>query len=305
MFELFRVIREYQQKKRLKKLLKRRLLFMSNKKIQLKNGQYFVNGQVMNDVEIVDSMSDWARDNFIFRNNDVYLPNVPAPLLSANNLNEFEDIDVNKFSSKYGNYALKYLLYNAFLVGYKSGIEKANNDSIDLIHKEIDELSDKSIPAIRDDVDSKPPKKPSKNTSSSKKKKKNITVKKEDDAVNNASNKKSSKDTYDIEETVKEEEAPNTTVYDDENNLVISSSLYKDKSYQKYLSTIVEMVFDKYGMSVDDISTKNFPSYILGEAVIELEKADTINDEQEAIKDEFYGYLKSKLDSLTKDNTTT
>ena len=276
---------------------------MSNKKIQLKNGQYFVNGQVMNDVEIVDSMSDWARDNFIFRNNDVYLPNIPAPLLSANNLNEFEDIDVNKFSSKYGNYALKYLLYNAFLVGYKSGIERANNDNIDLIHKEIDELSDKSIPVTRDDVDSKPPKKASKSTSSSKRKKKIITVKEEDDV--NTSNKQSSKDTYDIEETVKEEETYNTTIYDDYNNLVISSSVYRDKSYQKYLSTIVEMVFEKYGMTVDDMTTKNFPSYILGEAVIELEKADAINDEQEAIKDEFHVYLKSKLDSLTKDNTTT
>ena len=92
--------------------------------------------------------------------------------------------------------------------------------------------------------------------------------------------------------------------YDENNHLIIDSKRYKLGSYEKFISTVVEDKLKEHGMTIDNIYTDNFPTYIIAEAALKVKDQDVINEDQVRVRDQFYSYLDDFRKSLTKKNTT-
>jgi len=298
------------KKKLLKRLLKERMFKMNT--LDVKDFEYIIDGKVYNDKEIVDMMMDWATRYFIFRNNDVFLPEVPPALITDAFKEKYPELDTNKFIDKFGNIALKYLMYNAFLIGYEAGIANKSNE----VDKQIEERVEEST------IEEEKPIKSKRRASS---KKETIIVDNSDkieeetvdhiidgdeiaNSIKEELNKSESK-----EEVIKDEnkeEIPTSKRYIPERiqidkNLVIDSSAYPDRTYEKFISSVIENKLHQYGMTPSDMLIKSFPTYILGEVLNEIENSDAINDDQVAVRTKFYNYVKDIHEDLTKINTTT
>jgi len=300
------------KKKLLKRLLKERMFKMNT--LDVKDFEYIIDGKVYNDKEIVDMMMDWATRYFIFRNNDVFLPEVPPALITDAFKEKYPELDTNKFIDKFGNIALKYLMYNAFLIGYEAGIANKSNE----VDKQIEERVEEST------IEEEKPIVHSKRRASSKKE--TIIVDNSDkieeetvdhiidgdeiaNSIKEELNKSESKEEI-IKDEDKEEEIPTSKRYIPERiqidkNLVIDSSAYPDRTYEKFISSVIENKLHQYGMTPSDMLIKSFPTYILGEVLNEIENSDAINDDQVAVRTKFYNYVKDIHEDLTKINTTT
>jgi len=296
-----------------------------DKKIELKDNQYSIDGEVKLDVELVNEVSKWVTDNFIFRGNDIFLPNVPFPL-SAKNITKYKDLKVETFASKYGNVALKYLVYNIFLLGYEAGKEREKIDEKENIEKDIDEMIDKSVPIkkvektkeeikedkIKEEVDEE-----SKIETS--------TVSKDEDEI--VEELKPTEEVFinkeeliskeeEIEESEEDEEDENLVEVDEngkaihvffskDKKLVVKSSIYSNKTLEKVLCIAIEKRLNIYGITMDDIENTQspVPSFILGEILIDIEEIQAVTDEQKETKDLFYNYFKNLQEKITKSNT--
>ena len=293
MFKKIKSIHDYFKKKKLKKLLKERIIKMGNT-LDIDEGQFIIDGKVYNDKEIIDRMMEWASKNFVFRVNDVFLPEVPEPLISYKVKEKHKELDIPTFIDKYGNFALKYLMYNAFILGYESGLNKGNNDHNEEVNHIVDDMINKSeIKEKEETVD------------------KIINEEEIITTINEAI--KPAKDDFmnppveddEKEETVVPEPVPLEPHKEEKTTLDLNSSSYPDRTYEKFITSVIEQKLHSYGMSPNDITIKGFPTFILGELLIEIEKADAINDDQKAIKDKFYNYIKDIHTEVTKVNTTT
>jgi hypothetical protein len=313
MKEIVNFIKDYFVKKKLKKILKRRLLKMSDK-INLKDDEYIINGKVMKDTDVVNEITHWALQNFIFRANDVYLPNIPAPLFGMNNIAKHNDLEVENFTKKYGNVSLKYLLYNAFITGYEAGIARGQNDASDYVDKNIEKIVNESEEKKEVITKKKSSKTKTKNVvEDSLPENKDKVKQKEKEAIAESTKKdikkkeNEKKKNLDIKEETNEEnneKKPFTSYqYDENNRLIVSSNAYAMGSYEKYISMVIEKRIGIYGLQVDDLYN-NIQSYILAEVLIDINEADTVDANQEKVKQVFYDYFKNLQETTTKENTT-
>ena len=293
--------------------------------LDVKEFEYIIDGKVYNDKEIVEKMMEWATRYFVFRNNDVFLPEVPPALITDAFKEKYPELDTNKFIDKFGNIALKYLMYNAFLIGYEAGIaNKANetNKQIETMVEESEEVEDeKPIPAKP--AAKRRPKKKTVIIDNSNKVEETV-----DQIIDGAEIANSIKEELNKSEEVINEETSNedqleniTNITEDDiptnvkrytpekiqvdRDLVIDSSAYPDRTYEKFISSVIENKLHQYGMTPSDMLIKSFPTYILGEVLNEIENSDAINDDQVAVRTKFYNYVKDIHEDLTKINTTT
>ena len=277
--------------------------------VKLKNGEYNINGKIFSETEIVKELTRWASENFVFRSNDVYLPNVPVPLFGYESIIKHTDLNPQEFIPKFGSISLSFLMYSAFMNGYEAGRMQEKSDMIETINKTIEDAKVEFVEKTKKET-------PKKKTPTGKRK---TPVKKENNKEEIKEEKseevvKQSEIIYEklLDETIKDSKLYDKEEVDKVNNeseeeiteIIIDSSKYKDGTYEKYISIIIEDVFKKYGFAVEDSEIKGFPTYILGEVLLEIEKAETINEKQDKVKQDFYNYFKEKHESLTKTNTT-
>lgn len=279
-----------------------------NKKIEVGDNQYIINGKAYSDAEIIEEMVNWTNRGFIFRANDVLLPHEIAPLFGASALQRHEDLSIPTFIQKFGSVSLKYLLYNAFLGGYDAGIARGKNDSNEYLDKTIENIfnepSQHSEPVIKNeekvvniepDINIEPDEKDS------------VVEKAINTAKEFASKFAKDKETIDNPSEIDDDEniEYDRFHYDANGRLLISSNGYKLGTYEKFISTVIESRMNRYGMSVDDIYEKNgVPTYILAEAIMDVKDSDTVDEYQNEIKEIFHSYLESVHENLTKTNTT-
>lgn len=351
--EIFRLIKDYLSKRKLKKLLKERIIKMEVRK-EIKENEFMIKDMIMSDTEVVDRLMQWASKYFIFRQNDVFLPEIPDDMVFPNvDVINHPEIKISSFRDKYGNFALKYLLYNAFISGYEAGKYKGSSDERDKLADQIGKIVEESkakIRPIKNIFSSEPSEEVEEEIKNHEEyleklaqEERNINEEfdnEEDELLNeledisfdednNSSNEKVdrllnnlsndievdepiSKYEEDIEEEIsrpkKKRKKKNFLNRTEEVNSVedldLDPSSYPERTYEKFITTVIENKLHQHGMNPNDIKISSFPTFVLGEVLFEVEKADTINKEQEKIKNKFYNYLENLHERITKENTT-
>lgn len=296
MLELFKIIREYFARKKLKKLL-RRFLNMENSDnfVKLTENEYIIDGIKYNREDILKEITKWARENFIFRSNDVFLPNPPTPLFGSNTLVNHPSLKIENFKAISG-VSFHYLAYSIFLIGFDAGRNSFKSETAEFITKRIDEIADKAV-YVPTKVEKEGKEEDNKSSTT------------ENDIINSLEEKQNETNNK-IDELRKLLEEgkiePSPIIQNDETEnekLIINSNYYKPKTYEHFISSVIERKLSSFGMTVEDASTSNIPTYIIGELLLEIKNQDAINNEQIEIRERFYNYFKNIQERLSKENT--
>jgi hypothetical protein len=287
---------------------------MNKTSIALEDNQYLINGTIYNDTEIVNIITKWCVDNFIFRANDVLMPERPSTLFDKSVLSAHEDLDLPKFINKFGSVSLKYLVYNIFLIGFESGKETSNNnlnetflnqisefsDEVTVNHKVMEEKNDNSSNSDASSSDHYTMEKSNASEISELFNESENSHEVLEEKNNNLPDSETEKnDHYTMENPINAENSSVEKSYiealkDDDGNLVIDSNTYAMGTYSKFICLVIERKLSAYGMEVSDLNENKVPSFLLDDLIYEIDTQDAINSQQEMIRDEFKKFIKLK-----------
>jgi len=90
---------------------------------EVNKNQVLVNGKVIDKLSVVSLLSQWLRETFIFRNNEVYLP--VEKTLPINNVDD-ELTKIESFKAS-GLHAIEYMVLCILVIGIKIGREMEHN----------------------------------------------------------------------------------------------------------------------------------------------------------------------------------
>ena len=106
-FKLLNEFRLLREKEKIKKYLERTLtldMIKNEKRIDVNEDEFIIDGKVYPSKVVIQEMTKWAAENFVFMNNDVLLPHPAPPIMNSYDLvKKHNDLTVGVFSDKYAN----------------------------------------------------------------------------------------------------------------------------------------------------------------------------------------------------------
>lgn len=140
------------------KNLRKKFIYHIMKKEIIKRGNIIMNdntkikvaGIEFSEKELMEYLTKWVVESFIFKGNDVYLPEVPANIFMNDEevKEKYPNIDIENFKKYLGNASVQYLSYRLFITGYYAGLQqniKSESEVEEIIKDFFDDTKEKDI----------------------------------------------------------------------------------------------------------------------------------------------------------------